>query len=63
MQGHSEEKDPEAGDLQGQAVDNLEEDMGHRDGLVLLHMDSPLQKHRVHRTGWQPYVHCAMVVH
>ena len=51
------------GDLKGQAVDILEEDMGHRDGLVLLHMDSPLQKHRVHRTGWQPNVHCAMAVH
>ena len=53
----------EAGGLKGQAVDILEEDMGHRDGLVLLHMDSPLQKHRVHRTGWQPNVHCAMAVH
>jgi hypothetical protein len=63
LQRHSEEKDPEAGDLQGQAVDNLEEDMGHRDGLVLQHMDSLLQKHRVHRTGWQPNVHHAMAVH
>ena len=63
MQGYCEEKDPEAEDLQGQVVDNLEEDMGHRDGLVLQHMDSLLQKHRVHRTGWQPNVHHAMAVH
>jgi len=63
LQGHSGEKDLEAGGLKGQAVNNLEEDMGHRDGLVLQHMGSPLQKHRVHRTGWLPNAHCAMAVH